>query len=357
MNINMDLLILIISYAVGYGLVFYNMKIRHSFSSLTKITETGLFIHLFVWKLSYIPLHLQAFIDVPLSALYFTGGKVGFISSLLATLLYFIYKSPNQQVMSSLFFFTVQFLTIVFAIHNILTKEIIVGSLFILIILLYHQQKQALSYASSLLILSTYFYMTTAYGQWHFYLLLIGSSLVIIGSQIKKIQLAPFLIGALCIAVAIAFSNFPIKQQKIMNAIDWKQSSLTYETTPYRSAATLENKVIVLNFFASWCPPCKAELPQLSTFWDQNKNKKDFAFIGINATMTEKSQSDAASFIKKENIPFPIFYDVNGDWQDLFRVNTFPTTIVINKDGGIVKKHIGPISAQGLNQLVEQVNN
>lgn len=99
-----------------------------------------------------------------------------------------------------------------------------------------------------------------------------------------------------------------------------------------------QNDLTIINFWATWCSPCKAELPELTNFY--NKYGDDVSFYGVNLTNTEKG--DISDFITSHEITFPIIYDNDGSLSNLFEVKTIPTTVIIqNIDGELFMQSIG----------------
>jgi thiol-disulfide isomerase/thioredoxin len=105
------------------------------------------------------------------------------------------------------------------------------------------------------------------------------------------------------------------------------------------SADQVGKKVIVLNFFATWCGPCREELPELNRYYDKHREEQ-FILIGINA---EESQQKVGDFMQEFNVKFPVSIDKDGGIQKLFGVRGFPTTVLIGADGTIQIYEVGPV--------------
>lgn len=100
-----------------------------------------------------------------------------------------------------------------------------------------------------------------------------------------------------------------------------------------------KGKVIFLNFWATWCSPCKEEMPSMEVLHQQFKEKK---FILLAISVDYGGQKSVKEFINKYQYTFPILLDPNGKTLDLFQVKGIPATFIIDKKGKMVGKAIGP---------------
>lgn len=102
-------------------------------------------------------------------------------------------------------------------------------------------------------------------------------------------------------------------------------------------------KVTVINFWASWCPPCKSEMPAIQAVASDYPSD-DLVILGINSTYQD-DLADVRSFVTDYELSFSILLDVNGDVSRLYQVQALPTTFFIDQDGVIQKVIIGgPLS-------------
>jgi peroxiredoxin len=98
-------------------------------------------------------------------------------------------------------------------------------------------------------------------------------------------------------------------------------------------------KVVFLNFWATWCGPCKEEMPSMEELCNQFKDR-DFVFLTISVDYA--GIKPVKDFIEKHRYTFPVLIDPKCETLDLFEVKGIPTTFLIDKKGIIVGKAIGP---------------
>ncbi len=110
-------------------------------------------------------------------------------------------------------------------------------------------------------------------------------------------------------------------------------------------------EVVMVNFWATWCPPCKAELPVLQEYYEDHADD-GFTIIGIDANET---QERVASFIETTNIAYPIWIDLESEGSRAFNVNSYPSSFIIDRDGTIVLAWTGQISKAMLEKHVTPV--
>jgi thiol-disulfide isomerase/thioredoxin len=99
-----------------------------------------------------------------------------------------------------------------------------------------------------------------------------------------------------------------------------------------------KGKVVFLNMWATWCGPCKAEMPSIQQLRDQISNEK-IAFVMLSLDK-EKHVEKVKSYIKDKEFTFPVFM-ASGYLTDQLQVPSIPTTFIISKEGKIVMKEIG----------------
>jgi thiol-disulfide isomerase/thioredoxin len=110
---------------------------------------------------------------------------------------------------------------------------------------------------------------------------------------------------------------------------------------------------VILNFWATWCPPCKAEIHHIAEFYKENHQ---VVILAVNLTTSEKSISHVENFVKNNNLPFPVVVDTEGKVGDLYKAVTIPTSYIIDRNGVIQQRIVGPMSKETLENLISTIN-
>jgi len=111
-----------------------------------------------------------------------------------------------------------------------------------------------------------------------------------------------------------------------------------------------QGKVVLLNFWAVWCPPCRQEMPSIQQAYEQYGS--DLVVLSVNAG---DAKTDAIDFKEEFGLTFEIVLDSDYAVQDLFRVRGLPTTLIIDQQGIIQVVHIGFMDDSQLDGYLDQV--
>ncbi len=114
--------------------------------------------------------------------------------------------------------------------------------------------------------------------------------------------------------------------------------------------ADLKGKVVVVNFWASWCGPCRQEAPALQTVWQQYKDK-GVVVLGVAYTDIE---SNARAFIQEYGQDYPIGLDIGTKISDLYHITGVPETYFINRQGEVAEYSIVPLTLKTLTDAVDR---
>jgi cytochrome c biogenesis protein CcmG/thiol:disulfide interchange protein DsbE len=140
------------------------------------------------------------------------------------------------------------------------------------------------------------------------------------------------LIIVMMLALAAVFSTSAFAQRKAPNVVFMTADGKTYDLNK------LTGKVVVVNFWATWCGPCRIEIPD---FIEVYKNYKGRGVEIIGVSLDREEWEKVTPFVKKNNINYPIVMG-NGEIARKFsNFNAIPTTFIIDKKGTIVDEHTG----------------
>ena len=102
---------------------------------------------------------------------------------------------------------------------------------------------------------------------------------------------------------------------------------------------------VLINFWASWCKPCRTEMPELINAWHANAGAMEF--LAVNLTDQEK-RADVTRFVDELAVPFPVLLDVRGKVRELYSLVLLPTTVFVDSGGMVRIVHSGPLTADAL---------
>lgn len=111
----------------------------------------------------------------------------------------------------------------------------------------------------------------------------------------------------------------------------------------------LRGQVVVLNFWASWCPPCRQEMPAFQRVWEQVQDR-GVVFLGINI---QDDPEKARAFLREVGVTYTNLLDPPGQVAALYNVLGIPSTFVVGRDGTLRRWKVGVLSEKALLAMVE----
>lgn len=139
--------------------------------------------------------------------------------------------------------------------------------------------------------------------------------------------------------VSAGLFKVDIKHDAPVKDLTQNNLAFTYydEGGQMNATSDLRGKVVFINFWATWCPPCRAEMPSLNELYNKFKGDDRFVFLFINE---DEDIAKAKAYLQKEGFNIPLSSRA-GNVSDQIYSGTLPTTIVINKEGNVVLKKEG----------------
>ncbi len=139
--------------------------------------------------------------------------------------------------------------------------------------------------------------------------------------------------------------------------------TLTDQFGNTHSLEDYEGKTILLNFWATWCGPCKMEMPDLQALYeDWEENAGDLVVLGVAAPkdpdslypVDDKTEEEIAAFLEENGYDYPVLMDATGELFLAYGVNSFPTTFMIDREGNVFGYLSGTMSREIMDSIVEQ---
>lgn len=115
-----------------------------------------------------------------------------------------------------------------------------------------------------------------------------------------------------------------------------------------------KGKPVILNFWATWCGPCKTELPGFDALNAEYSDKIQFMMINLVDGIRE-TVDGTKLFVKENGYSFPLFFDISGEASNAYGTYSIPVTVLINRDGNIVKTRVGTIHENLLRKYINEL--
>ncbi|MCX7921140.1 MAG: TlpA family protein disulfide reductase [Clostridia bacterium] len=145
----------------------------------------------------------------------------------------------------------------------------------------------------------------------------------------------------------------PIPITQNIAAPDFTLANLNGETV---SLSDYKGKVVFLNFWATWCGPCRSEIPDLDEASKELEKGDSAVFLAINLTDgVRETENVVKNFVQDNKLSFNVLLDHETRIAELYGVESIPTTFVINKDGTLYGYRVGPISKQTILNVAERL--
>jgi thiol-disulfide isomerase/thioredoxin len=171
---------------------------------------------------------------------------------------------------------------------------------------------------------------------------------------------ATLMIGAGLVAIGIVFfmllynpAASPGDLSAVPVQVDFAAPKLTLEDLSGKTVSLDDylGSVVLVNLWATWCPPCREEMPSLETFYEDYKSD-GFVLVSINQ---EETREVVEPFVKEFGLTFPVWLDLNYQAEKEFKTGSLPSSFVIDRTGRVRLMWVGSISKKNLEKYVTDV--
>ncbi|ANU27736.1 TlpA family protein disulfide reductase [Planococcus versutus] len=119
--------------------------------------------------------------------------------------------------------------------------------------------------------------------------------------------------------------------------------------------ADYQGKKVILNFWATWCPPCRAEMPHMQTYYEEQAEQENVVILAVNLTTEDKGLAEIEDFVDEFGLEFAIPMDAKGDVGATYQTISIPTSYMIDTKGRIQHKVVGPMDISMMEQFVKKM--
>ena len=160
-------------------------------------------------------------------------------------------------------------------------------------------------------------------------------------------QIAAWILLA-TLLVFVAIKLFQSSVGQVRSGIPPDFTLTTFSGQTY-TLSELQGQIVIVNFWASWCDPCKAEAADLEMIWREYKDR-DVLLLGIGYADTKK---EALAYLRTWSITYPNGPDIGTRISQSYRIRGVPETYIVTQDGLLVKSFIGPTSYENIAVILE----
>lgn len=141
------------------------------------------------------------------------------------------------------------------------------------------------------------------------------------------------------------------------NAVAAPDFTLSDQNGVEHTLSDYQGKTVFLNFWATWCPPCRSEMPQIQALYEKyGENEGDLIVLGVASPDygSEGSAAEIAAFLSENGYTFPVVMDDLGLYSSQYGIRAYPTTFMIDKDGNVYGYVEGALTGEIMENIVQQ---
>ena len=124
------------------------------------------------------------------------------------------------------------------------------------------------------------------------------------------------------------------------------------------STATLrekQGKPVFINFWATWCPPCRSELADINKAYETYGDKIEFMMVDLTDGYNGEDQPAVEAFVAENGYSFPVYFDLDAGAAVAYGVRSIPTTVLVGSDGTLLHTQMGAMSESQIEQLMQSL--
>ena len=111
---------------------------------------------------------------------------------------------------------------------------------------------------------------------------------------------------------------------------------------------------VILNFWASWCPPCKEELPLFESAYQTYGDRIDFMMVDLTDGVRE-TENGAKAYVTEQGYTFPVYFDSEGSAVNAYQLYSIPQTAAVDEDGRILSLRVGMLTEDSMGEMIKML--
>ncbi|MEK4250054.1 TlpA family protein disulfide reductase [Paenibacillus sp. FSL W7-1287] len=321
------------------AIIYSDFRNNNKDDTTNKILNRLLWSYLIVWKFSYILFAWSSFRLSPISLLYFDGGLKGHLLAIL-TMTILLVKTHRGFMWEVGWKYWARFIAVFQLISYSFSEHWLLAlTSLILFIMIEWRWKLWILFAQWTILL-----WSAGWGD----PFVIAHGMVLISLLIKQRNKHHITLVIILSLLATALTDI----RTLTSTTERLPIDLMTTTNERYILSEQEQQLTIVNFFATWCPPCQAEMPHLQKFADNLPHGVEL--IGINLADRDHGPEALQAFMSKYNVTYPILLDERDDFGQAYRIKAIPTTVILNEEGQELERIIGPVSEQRLHELAKK---
>jgi len=117
-----------------------------------------------------------------------------------------------------------------------------------------------------------------------------------------------------------------------------------------------QGKKVILNFWATWCPPCRAEMPDMQNYFEEQADRENVEILAVNLTTEDRGIDKVQSFVREYELTFPVPMDTSGEIGSVYQAVTIPTSYILDTDGRVQNKIVGPMNETMIEEMIANID-